>query len=94
MAAMVTAAPAATTAETKPPHNNPFRTGDIVVHPPHRVGPIEGVGFAEITGYRIDLNRFCFADDQLALHVPLAQVRAVGVRKLAGPQRCLKLSPH
>jgi CarD family transcriptional regulator len=85
-AAPVTAAPAATAVETKSQDCNPFREGEVVVYPTHGVGRIERVGFEEIAGHRLNLIRIRFADNQMTLRVPLAQVRTVGLRKLASPQ--------
>lgn len=54
--------------------------------PSHRVGRIERVGFEEIARYRLNLIRNLFTDNQMTRRVPFAQVRAVGLPKLASPQ--------
>jgi CarD family transcriptional regulator len=85
-AAMVTAAVAATAAKINPQDGNPFRKGDIVVYPTHGVGRVDGVGFEEIAGHRLNLIRISFTDNQMTLRVPVARARAAGLRKLASPQ--------
>ena len=82
-AAMVTAALEATAAKTKPKDAELFRKGDAVVYPAHGVGRIEGVGFEEIAGHRLNLIHISFEDNQMTLRVPVAQARAAGLRKLA-----------
>lgn len=81
-AAMVTAALEAT-AKIKPKDAHPFRKGDAVVYPTHGVGRIDRVGIEEVAGYRLDLIRISFEDNQMTLRVPVAQARAAGLRNLA-----------
>jgi CarD family transcriptional regulator len=85
-AAMVSAAIEATAAKTNPNDPNPFRKGDAVVYPTHGVGRVERVGFEEIVGYRLNLIHISFEDNQMTLRIPVAQARAVGLRKLASRQ--------
>jgi CarD family transcriptional regulator, regulator of rRNA transcription len=40
------------------------------------------MGFEEIAGYRLNLIRISFDDNQMTLRVPVAQARAAGLRKL------------
>jgi CarD family transcriptional regulator len=86
VAAMVTAAPEATGVEIILQDDTSFRTGDVVVYPTHGVGRIECVGFEEVAGHRLNLIRISFTDNRMTLRVPVSQVRAVGLRKLASPQ--------
>jgi CarD family transcriptional regulator len=55
-----------------------------VVYPTHGVGRIDRVGFEEIAGYRLNLIRISFEDNQMTLRVPASQACAAGLRKLAG----------
>jgi CarD family transcriptional regulator len=85
-AAMVTGALVATAAKIEPKDDSPFRKGDAVVYPTHGVGRIDRVGFEEIAGYRLNLIHISFADNQMTLRVPVAQARAVGLRRLVSKQ--------
>ena len=85
-AAMVSAAMEATAAKIKPNDPNPFRKGDAVVYPTHGVGRVERVGLEEIAGYRLNLIHISFEDNRMTLRVPVAQARAIGLRKLASRQ--------
>jgi len=82
-AAMVTAAFEATAARIKPKDADPFRKGDAVVYPSHGVGRIDGVGFEEITGYRLNVIQIWFEHHRMTLRVPVGRARAAGLRKLA-----------
>jgi CarD family transcriptional regulator len=82
MTAMITGALEATTGKITPEDADPFRKGDLVVYPAHGVGLIDSVGFEEITGYRLNLIRISFDDNQMTLRVPVAQARAAGLQKL------------
>lgn len=81
---MTTAAFEATAAKIKQKDGDPFREGDVVVYPTHGVGRIDCVGFEEIGGYRLNLIRISFEDNQMTLRVPASQAHAAGLRKLAG----------
>jgi CarD family transcriptional regulator len=85
-AAMVSTALEATAAKIKPNDPSPFRKGDAVVYPTHGVGRVERVGLEEIAGHRLNLIHISFEDNQMTLRVPVAQARAVGLRKLASRQ--------
>lgn len=85
-AAKVTAALQATAIMAEPNEANPFRKGDAVVYPAHGVGRIERVGFEKIAGHQLHLIRISFADTQMTLRVPVAQARAVGLRRLASQE--------
>lgn len=85
-AAMVSAALEATAAKIKPSDPSPFRKGDTVVYPSHGVGRVDRVGLEEIDGYRLNLIHISFEDNQMTLRVPVAQARAIGLRKLASRQ--------
>jgi CarD family transcriptional regulator len=60
-----------------------FHPGEFVVYPTHGVGKIEGIGTEVIAGHRLTAIRISFADHRMTLHVPVARVRALGVRRLA-----------
>jgi len=81
-----TAAPAATAADTEPRDGHPFREGDVVACPTQGVRRGECVGFEKIARHRPTLIRILFPDNQMTRRLPLAQVRAVGLRKLATPR--------
>lgn len=80
--AKVTAALKATAIMAEPNEANPFCKGDSVVYPAHGVGRIDRVGFEKIAGHQLHLIRISFADNQMTLRIPVAQARAVGLRKL------------
>ena len=82
-AAMVAAALKATASKVKPKDADPFRKGDAVVYPAHGVGRIVHVGVEEIAGYKLNLIHISFDENQMTLRIPVAQARAVGLRKLA-----------
>lgn len=81
---MVSAALEATASRTAPDDSDPFRKGDAVVYPTHGVGRIDRIGVEEIAGHRLNLIHISFDENHMTLRVPLAQARAVGLRKLAG----------
>jgi CarD-like/TRCF domain len=82
-AAMVSAALKATYSKINPADADPFRKGDAVVYSTYGLGRIDGVGFEDIVGYRLNLIHISFDENQRTLRVPVAQARAAGLRKLA-----------
>jgi CarD family transcriptional regulator len=81
--ATVTAALEATAAKIRPRDADSFRKGDSVVYPAHGVGRIDRVGVEDIAGYRLNLIHISFDENSMTLRVPVAQARAVGLRRLA-----------
>ncbi len=65
---------------------NPFASGEAVVYPAHGVGRIDGVGFEDIAGQRLNMIRISFADHEMTLRVPVSHARAAGLRRLASAE--------
>jgi CarD family transcriptional regulator len=85
--ATVTAALEATAAKIRPRDADSFRKGDSVVYPAHGVGRIDRVGVEDIAGYRLNLIHISFDENSMTLRVPVAQARAVGLRRLASREQ-------
>lgn len=61
-----------------------FKTGEFVVYPAHGVGQVTSIEEQEIAGMSLELFVINFEQDKLTLRVPVAKVKSVGMRKLAG----------
>ena len=59
--------------------------GDRVVHPAHGVGRVVRIAAEEVSGHRLEMVQVAFDEGGLALRVPRAKVRAIGLRRLASP---------
>jgi len=70
----------------KPVQRQGFKTGEFVVYPAHGVGQITTIEDQEIAGLSLELFVINFEQDKLTLRVPVAKVKSVGMRKLAGEE--------
>ncbi len=61
-----------------------FKTGEFIVYPAHGVGKISSIEEQEIAGMSLELLVINFEQDKLTLRVPVAKIKSVGMRKLAG----------
>lgn len=60
-----------------------FAEGDLVVYPSHGVGQITAIETQEIAGYTLSVFVVTFDKDRMTLRVPVAKVKASGLRKLS-----------
>lgn len=60
-----------------------FAAGDLVVYPSHGVGQITAIETQEIAGYTLSVFVVTFDKDRMTLRVPVAKVKASGLRKLS-----------
>ncbi len=67
-----------------------FKTGESVVYPAHGVGRITAIEEQEIAGFKLELFVVLFEKDKMVLRVPTAKAAAVGMRKLAEPDKMQK----
>lgn len=73
-----------TTQDAAATGDDDFAPGDLVMHPAHGVGRVEGFSQEVIAGQELDLVRFVFGEGRLTVRVPRAKIRANGLRRLAG----------
>lgn len=60
-----------------------FAAGDLVVYPSHGVGQITAIETQEIAGHTLSVFVVTFDKDRMTLRVPVAKVKASGLRKLS-----------
>lgn len=60
-----------------------FAAGDLVVYPSHGVGLITAIETQEIAGHTLSVFVVTFDKDRMTLRVPVAKVKASGLRKLS-----------
>ena len=80
--------------KAKPRDRDPFRKGEFVVYPTHGVGRVDRVGPEAFSGYRLNVIRVSFADNQMTLLIPVARARAAGLRRLASPKHWIWCLQH
>jgi CarD family transcriptional regulator len=64
-----------------------FNPGDLVVYPAHGVGIVETIETHEISGQSVSLYTIFFDKHRMRLKVPVAKVRASGLRRLSTKER-------
>jgi CarD family transcriptional regulator len=80
------AAPAAKKAAPAAAPSKPdFKKKEYIVYPAHGVGQIVDIEEREVAGVNLSLYVITFDKDKMTLRVPIAKAKAVGMRRVSGP---------
>ncbi len=62
-----------------------FKKKEHIVYPAHGVGQIVDIEDREVAGINLSLYVITFEKDKMTLRVPIAKAKAVGMRRVSGP---------
>lgn len=62
-----------------------FKKKEHIVYPAHGVGQITDIEEREVAGINLSLYVITFEKDKMTLRVPIAKAKAVGMRRVSGP---------
>jgi CarD family transcriptional regulator len=62
-----------------------FKKKEHIVYPAHGVGQIVDIEEREVAGINLSLYVITFDKDKMTLRVPIAKAKAVGMRRVSGP---------
>ncbi len=62
-----------------------FKKKEHIVYPAHGVGQITDIEEREVAGINLALYVITFEKDKMTLRVPIAKAKAVGMRRVSGP---------
>jgi len=63
-----------------------FKKKEHIVYPAHGVGQITDIEEREVAGINLALYVITFEKDKMTLRVPIAKAKAVGMRRVSGPE--------
>jgi len=63
-----------------------FKKKEHIVYPAHGVGQITDIEDREVAGINLSLYVITFEKDKMTLRVPIAKAKAVGMRRVSGPE--------
>jgi CarD family transcriptional regulator len=63
-----------------------FKKKEHIVYPAHGVGQIVEIEEREVAGINLSLYVITFDKDKMTLRVPIAKAKAVGMRRVSGPE--------